>query len=428
MAPNNGGNSERDLLDRLNALKRGSVTQDVAPKPIVTRTLPLADPRQDVLSDRLRALRNQSSDGSSSSAAPKTSGSIAESQVGKQPSSLTPGTPLPLVSTPVTAGTEIGEDGDDDDDGFMSDLGDDGTLEDYLEDLELDLEEGNDEESNQQPPPEPADGEGNAEDNAKRIAAVLARIGKDGSALPPTHSPGHQVQRRPGVEGGSAGDESEDDKRNQAEAENIVSRAFDEVKLDRENYTPLDENSEQQRPLSSHRDLSTSHEQDARRPDDGQASPLDGAPTAAQDSLSLPAVPDSLPGPAPTTTPATTVDDFESDISRRLAALRGLGGSGSGGGGSGGLALPSVPSFQPTTENNEHRVKSTGGYTDEDADGWCIVCLEDATSRCVGCDGDAYCEGCWRDMHVGPTAAFDASHKRMAFVKERKKKRVLLAA
>ncbi|KAI6350633.1 hypothetical protein MCOR25_010520 [Pyricularia grisea] len=311
----------------------------------------------------------------------------------------------------------------------MSDLEDDGTLEDYLEDLELDLDEGNDDGSNQRPPSDLADGEGNAEDDAKRIAAVLARIGKDGSDLPPRHPPGHQVEKRPHVESGSAGGDSDDDKRNQVEAEGIVSRAFDEAKLHRENSTPLNESSEQ-RPLSSHRDLSTSHEQDAMRPDNEQASPLDDAPSAVKDSLSFPAVPDSLMGPRPTTTTTaipTTGDDFESDISRRLAALRGLGGSGSGGG-SGGLALPSAPSFQPVAKNNEHRVKSMGGYTDEDEDGWCIVCLEDATSMCVGCDGDAYCEGCWRDMHVGPTAAFDASHKRLAFVKERRKKRVLLAA
>ncbi|QBZ62501.1 hypothetical protein PoMZ_11382 [Pyricularia oryzae] len=434
MASNNGGNSERDLLDRLNALKPGSGTQDFAPKPIVTRTLPLADPRQDVLSDRLRALRNQSSDGSSSSAVLKTSGSTAESQVGKHTSSLTAGSPLPLGSAPVAAGTEPGEDEEEeDDDGFMSDLGDDGTLEDYLEDLELDLEEGNDEVSNQQPPSKPADGEVNAEDDAKRIAAVLARIGKGGSALPPSPSPGaHQAPRRLDVQGGSAGDDSEDDKRNQAEAENIVSQAFDEAKFDREISTPLGENSEEQRPLSSQRSLSTSHEQDARRPDDRQASPLDDAPTAAKESLSLPAVPNSLPGPAPTTTttatPVTTGDDFESDISRRLAALRGLGGSGSGGDGD--LALPSVPSFQPAANNNnnESRVKSTGGYTDEDEEGWCLICLEDATSICDGCDGDVYCDGCWWDMHLGPEAAFDGSHKRWFFIKERRRRRALPAA
>ncbi|TLS24286.1 hypothetical protein PpBr36_08402 [Pyricularia pennisetigena] len=425
MAANNGGNSERDLQDRLNALKRGSVTQDVAPK-------------QDVLSDRLRALRNQSSsDGGSSSATLKTSGSTAGSQVGRQPSSSMPGPPLPLTSAPVAAGTEPGEDEDGDEDGFMSDLEDDGTLEEFLEDLELDLEEGNDEGSNQRPPSDPVDRGDDAEDDAKRIAAVLARIGKDGSALPPRRPSGHNVERRPGVEGvdaagGSAGDDSEDDKKNELEAQNIVSQAFDEAKFDRENSKPLDESSEQM-PLSSHGNLSTSHEQDARRPDDDQASPLDDAPTAARDCLSLPAVPDSLPGPAPTTTASITTatpetgDDFESDISRRLAALRGLDGSESGGGG-GGLALPSAPSFQPAAKSNESKVKSTGAYTDEDQDGWCIVCLEDATSMCVGCDGDAYCEGCWRDMHLGPVAAFDGSHKRLAFVKERKKKRVLLAA
>jgi hypothetical protein len=118
-------------------------------------------------------------------------------------------------------------------------------------------------------------------------------------------------------------------------------------------------------------------------------------------SLSLPAVPSQLVDPVPNSKPE---DDFEKDISARLASLRGLGTLDE-------LGLPSAPTFRP----QDHTPASTLGkgllrstkYTDEDQQTWCIVCLDDATIRCVGCDNDVYCARCWRDMHVGPSAGYD---------------------
>lgn len=30
---------------------------------------------------------------------------------------------------------------------------------------------------------------------------------------------------------------------------------------------------------------------------------------------------------------------------------------------------------------------------------WCTVCNEDATIRCVGCDGDLFCRQCFKEIH-----------------------------
>ena len=43
---------------------------------------------------------------------------------------------------------------------------------------------------------------------------------------------------------------------------------------------------------------------------------------------------------------------------------------------------------------------------------WCIVCNEDAHVWCVGCDGDPYCNRCWREGHAGPDASF-AGHRKI---------------
>jgi hypothetical protein len=48
----------------------------------------------------------------------------------------------------------------------------------------------------------------------------------------------------------------------------------------------------------------------------------------------------------------------------------------------------------------------TPGAPDEDSDEfkikefpWCIICNEDATLRCLECDGDLYCRSCFKECH-----------------------------
>ena len=112
----------------------------------------------------------------------------------------------------------------------------------------------------------------------------------------------------------------------------------------------------------------------------------------------LPSTPSTLPPP-----PTATVEesdrskkslDFESDIAARMAALSGL-----SAGVNDDLGLPSVPTFKPTDKPIKGVMKK---YTDEEIDGWCIICQDDATVKCLGCDGDLYCAQCWKEGHMGP--------------------------
>ena len=125
----------------------------------------------------------------------------------------------------------------------------------------------------------------------------------------------------------------------------------------------------------------------------------------ADRGLSLPPVPSTLDDRLPDLPRGRPDDprqakgdlDFENDIASRLAKLAR----------DDALALPSAPSFQPSESHSALRAWKKTRYTDEDQKTWCVVCLEDATIRCSGCDDDVYCARCWKAMHVGPSAGYD---------------------
>lgn len=152
----------------------------------------------------------------------------------------------------------------------------------------------------------------------------------------------------------------------------------------------------------------------------------DDNPDAAD--LGLPSVPSDLQD-LPSSPGAKQGRPGLDDMAARMAALRAPshstdgGGDDEGEGGAGGsFGMPDVPTSRPSTRPVQ-RLQTRTRYTDDDVDGWCTVCLEDATLRCLGCDDDVYCARCWREMHVGPAAAFDdRSHRAVQFTRDRKKK------
>ncbi|KAG5944013.1 hypothetical protein E4U59_007703 [Claviceps monticola] len=116
--------------------------------------------------------------------------------------------------------------------------------------------------------------------------------------------------------------------------------------------------------------------------------------------------------PSAPETETSTSSTLISDLTARMAALRYSADTPD--------LLPSVPTSQPSKPVK--RLTSKTKYNDDDIDSWCMVCLEDATLQCTGCDGDVYCTRCWREMHLGPAAHFDdVDHKAVQFTRHRDK-------
>ncbi len=67
-------------------------------------------------------------------------------------------------------------------------------------------------------------------------------------------------------------------------------------------------------------------------------------------------------------------------------------------------SLPSAPQSAPTSPPAK---EPNLGYTDEEINSWCAICLADAEVRCRGCAGELYCWGCWREGHLGRDAGVE---------------------
>jgi hypothetical protein len=126
----------------------------------------------------------------------------------------------------------------------------------------------------------------------------------------------------------------------------------------------------------------------------------------AADGLTLPSAPTSLPEDSFARTQA-----IEDAFTARLAALSAPQ--------TDSLGLPSAPSFSPRKKppiqsNIQQRI-------DDEVDTWCIICQDDATLKCLGCDGDLYCQLCWTEGHRGESAGFEERmHKAVLYARRKK--------
>lgn len=168
-----------------------------------------------------------------------------------------------------------------------------------------------------------------------------------------------------GKEKGS-GPNLEDESR---EAQDIVARLLDEINLERANET--------------------------KDPEPAPDEPEKG--DDVEPSFSFPSAPSELPDPPTGAESSKKSLDFDSDIAVRMAALKGLGSTNE-------LGLPSAPTFKPLDKPVKGVMKK---YTDEEVESWCIICQDDATVKCFGCDGDLYCASCWKEGHMGPDVGWE---------------------
>ncbi|TAQ83617.1 hypothetical protein B7494_g8062 [Chlorociboria aeruginascens] len=118
--------------------------------------------------------------------------------------------------------------------------------------------------------------------------------------------------------------------------------------------------------------------------------------------FSLPSAPSTLPPPPESETERSKKSlDFESDIAARMAALKGMGLNYTHKENNE-LGLPSAPTFKPVDKVKRPVVKRV-----EEVETWCIICQADATVKCLGCDGDLYCAGCWKEGHMGSDVGWE---------------------
>ncbi|GAB1728224.1 hypothetical protein NU195Hw_g3150t1 [Hortaea werneckii] len=209
-------------------------------------------------------------------------------------------------------------------------------------------------------------------DDPKHIAALL-REAKE--ALPPQHEPGSPQGRQQSEDEwqNTTADESPDDgnapsrkteaQQDEEEADDYVQRVLSELDVERK-YGP----------------------------EEGKES--DGSPAEDRESASghdLPSTPSNLPTSGAASKPPSYED---SELEARFSNL--------------GLDLPSTPSAPPSARLKPKVTANLSGskaksnlpkYTDEDIESWCCICNEDGEVRCLGCDGDIYCQTCWREGH-----------------------------
>ena len=81
------------------------------------------------------------------------------------------------------------------------------------------------------------------------------------------------------------------------------------------------------------------------------------------------------------------------------------------------LHLPSVPTTIKAANKTFSSNTATTTPLDE-TETWCIICLDDAQVKCLGCDGELYCTKCWMEGHKGPDAGLEErGHRAVAYVK-----------
>ncbi|KAI1636324.1 hypothetical protein F4809DRAFT_388968 [Biscogniauxia mediterranea] len=399
--------SDKTLLERLNALKPSSINIDAPAKPAPALAIEPAKPqsREDALADRLKSLREQSSD-NKLAAAPalallhQDGDTIAPSAVVRatQPRLSSDGPHQGTAVLPTATSSALSA--TDDVDPLLET--DDQTLEELLADL------GSDQDW--------LDSVAAEEEEYQRVTSLLEELGKapttgeDQAESDTAHKSGHDGGRDEDDDDDSEDDNSEGDAMTR-ETDMVLAQAVDEADWEKSNQLP-DSNSALAPPNHEHETALTSRNHD----------------THGASNFDLPAVPSALQDQAddghlsepPSPSPSSSADeDFAAAIASRMAALRvspelpaaptadvDV------------LGLPGVPTFAPAERPPPAFPARAGCYSDADQKTWCVVCLEDGGVRCLGCDGDVYCARCWKDMHVGPRAGYDErGHRWESFVR-----------
>lgn len=352
-----------DLLARLNALKPSSVKLNSKLQP--TFDIEVYKPPsslEDKLADRLKNLR-----------------------AGGSPAANTPPSRLPTGDAADILTSQVSDEVATEP---LADWQRDGN-EQSIDDLLAELE------SNEQLKRNP--------DDPDDVAALLREARE---ALPP---PGQQADEPVGDHQTKAHDVDEyasedghddhynqksEDQLDEAEADDYVQRVLAELDYDRkhgivDNKDDVEEDN-----------TTTSQPKEPSAPSQTSSQPTKPSP------FDLP----STPSKHPESQPPPSYED--SELASRFSNL--------------GLSLPSTPTTAPASAKAKQKAadalaKSKAKpkaptFTDEEIDSWCCICNEDGEVRCLGCEGDIYCQECWREGHGnGPDQ--EQGHRAVQFVK-----------
>jgi hypothetical protein len=187
--------------------------------------------------------------------------------------------------------------------------------------------------------------------------------------------------------------EKSEDQRDEAEADDYVQRVLAELDYDRK-HGIVDKSDDE----AQQEDINNNATQQPKQPTSKPPKPS---------PFDLPSTPSKHPEPQP---PPSYED---SELESRFSTLA--------------LSLPSTPTTAPTSSAKAKQkaadalAKSKAKpkaptFTDEEIDSWCCICNEDGEVRCLGCEGDIYCQECWREGHGnGPDQ--ERGHRAVQFVK-----------
>ena len=171
-----------------------------------------------------------------------------------------------------------------------------------------------------------------------------------------------------------------DDQQDEEEADDYVKRILCELEMEKK-YGVVDE-------------------------DNSEPETTDGPSSS---NLELPSTPSNLPPPPASSEPPSYED---SELETRFSKL--------------GLNLPSTPKQTLSSKAKANvnaslkkaKAKSSlPKYADEDVDSWCCICNEDGEVRCLGCDGDIYCQNCWQEGH-GDRPGQERGHRAVQYNKQ----------
>ncbi|KAK7522809.1 uncharacterized protein IWZ02DRAFT_254479 [Phyllosticta citriasiana] len=191
--------------------------------------------------------------------------------------------------------------------------------------------------------------------------------------------------------------ESDEDALDDQEADEYIAQVLAELEI-QEKYGEAEGAEEEHGQDQEHPEPPSGHNE-TQRPARNEKNDHSSASSAVADpAWPLPAAPKDV---LQDSGPANPDDEA---LNARLTAL------------SGNPSFPTAPSFAPSKKPPNKTNRSQ--FTDEEIDSWCKICFDNATLRCLGCDGDLHCRNCWLEGHKGESAGFEERmHRAVEFVR-----------